>query len=222
MAAQTNAIQLAERPMDPQTECRLLSLAPELRNRIYHEIFSMSTFETPVRLVKFIVKSTDRPQTVLAFLQTCRQIRHEAEGVFFAINHIATPIQSLTQPLSTGNMSSVRLASIRTLTVRKARTLAIERFVERWLSQMPELKVLTFDEIPCWPPQKLYQILARYHPEVPLHQLSRLDRIRHTRPHYQRSMKHAPWRWEVSGEEFLAFITGGGVKGRITCIGKGE
>lgn len=131
--------------MDPQTGCRLLSLAPELRNKIYYDLFYMSTLEKPIRLL--MVQFEDvrgRPLTVLSLLQTCRQIRCEAEGIFFAVNHIAITWLFVINPRPVDPISAIRLESIRTLTV-EACPRSVEMFVKRRLDQMTGLSVLTFD-----------------------------------------------------------------------------
>ncbi|KAK3629515.1 hypothetical protein LTR22_021883 [Elasticomyces elasticus] len=93
---------------NPQQNSRLLSLTPELRNRIYHYVFCISDGDDMVFLTRSVPANKaishqapsessmlDRIETskpsVLTMLQTCRQILNEAEALFFHLNHFTLP-----------------------------------------------------------------------------------------------------------------------------------
>lgn len=99
--------------------CGFLALPPELRNRIYADHFTLvdewfySPYKVPVRY-----KSWRDEPSVLALLQTCRQIRDEAEGIFFSANHLETSLSEIVGPRSVLSMlSTVRCQSVRRLTL---------------------------------------------------------------------------------------------------------
>lgn len=68
-----------------QPQSTLLTLTPELRNRIYHYVFTVPE-ERGAVIVRRPSPTSDR-HTVLAFLATCRQVLDEAEGLFYHLNH---------------------------------------------------------------------------------------------------------------------------------------
>ncbi|KAK4542832.1 hypothetical protein LTR36_006208 [Oleoguttula mirabilis] len=77
-----------------------LKLPPELRNRIYEQHLTLrdgrhhwyrEPHEVPVR---YIAHGYAKP-TVLALLQTCRQIRREAEAIFFSANRLEVSMRDV-------------------------------------------------------------------------------------------------------------------------------
>ena len=76
----------------PQTHSALLGLPPELRNRIYEHIFYIepTSDENGYSYVPISRDEQVYPDSpsVLALLQTCRQVLSEAEGIFYAINQV--------------------------------------------------------------------------------------------------------------------------------------
>ncbi|KAK5134781.1 hypothetical protein LTR08_006156 [Meristemomyces frigidus] len=92
----------------------LSRLSPELRNQIYH----LALYER--RPVAITPNRTMEP----SLLKTCKQIRNEAELLFYAINHFTaiitfSPSQHLVYWLGQGPKQ--KLALIRSLTVRYER-----------------------------------------------------------------------------------------------------
>ena len=69
-----------EVPLAPQQECRLLSLAPEIRNRIYRYVL-VEDEDSDI-----IIDSDHALPAHPSLLHTCRQIRHEASEIYFAEN----------------------------------------------------------------------------------------------------------------------------------------
>lgn len=63
-----------------QQQCRLFTLPPELRLRIYNDVLSCPS-------MKVIIKRTLSTSN-LAILQTCRRIFAEAETIFYSINEL--------------------------------------------------------------------------------------------------------------------------------------
>ena len=103
-----------------QTPCRLLTLPAEIRIRIYDYVLYVPTADGKLTLVKRRQRVSDNePYSVLAILQTCRQIRNEAEAVFYHINHLRfKDLSQIFAPKSrTCYLGLPRRAAIRTLTV---------------------------------------------------------------------------------------------------------
>ncbi|KAK3645419.1 hypothetical protein LTR56_009146 [Elasticomyces elasticus] len=76
-------------PFALQDGCKLLSIPPELRNRIYEELLLLLANEDG-----YIVLSNDQAAnqqgkfTVLSILGTCQQIEGESMGIFYALNKL--------------------------------------------------------------------------------------------------------------------------------------
>ena len=104
-------------PPRPQTQCRLLALPPEIRNRIYDYTLYVATTDGKVTIDK---RSSAKAYSVLSLLQTCRQVNQEAEGMFYRINHLRS--ENLNRwsypPNFWYGLGERRRESIRTLTVR--------------------------------------------------------------------------------------------------------
>ncbi|KAK3624618.1 hypothetical protein LTR56_014380 [Elasticomyces elasticus] len=101
----------------PQQNSRLLSLTPELRNCIYHSVFCISDEDDMVVLAHL---TTSTKSSVLAILQTCRQILNEAEALFFHLNHFTLRLFSdpeVDLHTLSASLAPRRLASIRNITI---------------------------------------------------------------------------------------------------------
>ena len=79
----------------PQPQSAFLNIPPEIRNHIYKLLLSVqpTAHLGDVRCVSITPppprkrNASSRP-TVLELLLTCRQVLHEAEGIFYAIHHL--------------------------------------------------------------------------------------------------------------------------------------
>ncbi|KAK5121261.1 hypothetical protein LTR85_005427 [Meristemomyces frigidus] len=106
--------------------CLLLALPPELRTQIWTYLLCSTANLDGVVRVKHRPKhyKTRRPShTVLTVLQTCHQIRAEAEGLFYHLNHIYLRpyrrwwTQDRTRPLHfLASLNLIRASSLRTVT----------------------------------------------------------------------------------------------------------
>lgn len=102
-----------------ESECTLLSLPPEIRNVIYQLVLTVNGGIPNSRHVN-IYRRLKRPgnireASVLALLQTCKQINNEATAIFYLINHIHISTMHLKQFV--GAMSVQRLSMIRNISV---------------------------------------------------------------------------------------------------------
>ena len=111
----------------------LLSLPPELRNRIFHHVLTAEPHDRTSRqhrlrlplypddnsILLFAPDDFIRPTTarysVLAMLQTCKQVHNDAEGIFYAINHLSLTALDIEDFAKT--VSPTRLHAIRHFTV---------------------------------------------------------------------------------------------------------
>lgn len=72
--------------------CHLLSLPPEIRNIIYTYVLYVPTPSGRVTLTKS--RTAIRLPSALSILQTCYQIKNEAECIFYHINHLRFPAEA--------------------------------------------------------------------------------------------------------------------------------
>ena len=107
---------------NPQTECRIFGLPPELRNEIYLLVFAVPTNKRGTVIVSNSSLHMLAKPTVLSILQTCRLIRNEAEGLFYNKHDIEIGIQN--HEFGSNDIenfmkctNALRLAAIRALTV---------------------------------------------------------------------------------------------------------
>ena len=98
-----------------------LSLPPEIRNRIYdyHLIMNDARHGRPTKVqISNISTTYYKQRSALALLQTCHQIHDEAEGIFFATNHLQVFLRDVVAIRCIfGMMGTVRCEAIRRLTV---------------------------------------------------------------------------------------------------------
>lgn len=123
-------ITIAMRRHHHQMQCLLLALEAETRHRIYNYVFFIPTATGKVTLViqrkrtkRAKPPSTALPFSVLALLQTCQQIRDEAEPIFYNINHLQLRDRDDRSGFSTlfqhpYSIGKARREAIRALTVR--------------------------------------------------------------------------------------------------------
>ncbi|KAK3723276.1 hypothetical protein LTR37_001999 [Vermiconidia calcicola] len=103
-----------------QQQSRLLSLPPEIRNRIYHYVLAVNNSIDSEDNVAAVVHDGvfymyDTP-SVLSMLQVCQQLHNEAEATFYAINWLELPprgISGFTQSISTTRLSAIHRIYIR-------------------------------------------------------------------------------------------------------------
>jgi len=113
----------------PQLQCRLLTIAPEIRNRIYDFVFTVATDDDTVKLCCIRNPSTRygghhanlTSPSVLVLLQTCRQVLNEAECIFFHVNHFeincyAVGVRGVLGRSRSPSMNQLR--SLRAITIR--------------------------------------------------------------------------------------------------------
>ena len=122
-AATTKMVLLpASRPPDPQTSSRSFTLPPELRNEIYHLVFTqVSNDRKTVTLSNPSINSAKSP-SALSLLQSCKLLRDEAEYLLFSGYHFCMPNNDLyTDPNTFGSFvrrtNPNRLAAIRSLEI---------------------------------------------------------------------------------------------------------
>lgn len=121
-----------------------LDLSGELKNRIYEYVFTVSSdAHGLVRMVKFKRKS--RTPSMLALLETCRQIKNEAEGLVFSTNHLdilahhlgsADPTDNADEEKAGEFLNSISLSRVHSIT-----KLQVSIFKETSFSTV-------FDELP--------------------------------------------------------------------------
>ncbi|KAK1073426.1 hypothetical protein LTR74_001835 [Friedmanniomyces endolithicus] len=113
----------------PQLQCRLLTIAPEIRNRIYDFVFTVATDDDTVKLCCIRNPSTRygghhanlTSPSVLVLLQTCRQVLNEAECIFFHVNHFeincyAVGVRGVLGRSRSPSLNQLR--SLRAITIR--------------------------------------------------------------------------------------------------------
>jgi len=113
----------------PQLQCRLLTIAPEIRNRVYEFVFTIATGDVTARLCCIRNPITRHgghhanltSPSVLVLLQTCRQILNEAECIFFHVNHFeidcyAVGVRGVLGRSKSPSMNQLR--SLRAITIR--------------------------------------------------------------------------------------------------------
>ncbi|KAK3708785.1 hypothetical protein LTR37_011306 [Vermiconidia calcicola] len=131
-------------------QCRLLTLPGEIRNRIYHHIFSIPDRKVTIRKTK--PKSAP---LVLAVLQTSRQIYEESSCIFYHINHLRFYAKNLTafqrskkQSLLLNSLGETRLSAIRSLTISLTEGAEFEIIVCHKLKHFPSLETLELELVP--------------------------------------------------------------------------
>ncbi|KAK3614519.1 hypothetical protein LTR22_027753 [Elasticomyces elasticus] len=157
---------------NPRQNSKLLSLTPELRNRIYHYVFCISDGDDMVFLTRSVPANkaishqipsessmlgrieTSKPSGLI-ILQTCRQILNEAEALFFHLNHFTLP----TIPSDPGGKLKVLTTSLATLRRSSIRTMTIMFPMAHYLggalwqlSRMTGLRTIRFIVYPRYAP----------------------------------------------------------------------
>jgi len=112
----------------PQPQCRLLTIAPEIRNQVYDLLFTIATGDDSVKLcsIRNPITRHSHPAnltspSVLVLLQTCRQVLNEAECIFLHINHFELDCYAVGVRGVLGRSrspSTIQLHSLRTITIR--------------------------------------------------------------------------------------------------------
>ena len=109
---------------EPESSCKLLSLPPEVKNRIYEYVFTVAP--TPVKHPRNEVRflhlrpdtGSEQTASVLSLLSTCREIRKDAAGIFYDQNNIMLTVFGEHNTFAfLATLSKPRLSAIRTLTV---------------------------------------------------------------------------------------------------------
>lgn len=118
---------------NPQTQCRLFNLPPELRNEIYTLVFAVPPNNFGRIALSNSSRHTPDKPTVLSILQSCRLIRDEAEDLFYNTHHleIGNPNHSLGVSYIEAFIkcsNAHRLTAIRTLTVLVADLECVTKF----------------------------------------------------------------------------------------------
>jgi len=139
--------------MDTYDECTLLSLAPELRNRIYEYVLILDCPGKPDDCttvpIKRITAVNGAKPSVLSVLQTCRQICDEAQGVFYAqrlhfqfADLVRLPSNHFCGFLHTACKARLRVLQQITVRVRNAEQITT---TFRYLDACTNLEVVNFD-----------------------------------------------------------------------------
>lgn len=98
----------------PNSDSALLSLPAELRNRIYEYVLVVQNSKLKVDMQRqpSFWRGTDS-HSVLALLQTCRQIHKEARGIFYYENTLC--LTSTTLPSFVASLDLARRTHLRSL-----------------------------------------------------------------------------------------------------------
>jgi hypothetical protein len=73
-----------------QDQCQLFRLPAELRLRIYNHLFLINS--PTVQRKWHPANNTNIRPSVFSILETCQRINHEAEPIFYTINHLQYPL----------------------------------------------------------------------------------------------------------------------------------
>ena len=189
-----------------ETTCRLLALPAEIRSQIYEYVLYVPTASGEVT-----VRPSQAP-SVLAILQTCRQIEDEAKCVFYHINHLRICTREILHPITdcyyedpetlrylTATLDTARAAAVKNLTVRLAGSEPSDFCVSEVINFFPSVTTLHIEI----DPDTLYwaifcdhlittDILARLCSE-----LSRLTELREVRV----TTASPPWKDEGEAEQ---------------------
>ena len=187
-----------------QTRCRLLGLPPEVRNRIYEYVLYVPTTTGKVTLVKrlrppreLIRRKTPRPSspyTVLALLETCRQVYEEAKAIFYYINHLRLDDKGGAREFSSffDNVNEKRRAGMQKLTLRLEDCGDGSLFGFRRVPKCPSLEILHL-ELYIWinddadfmlnTARRLFLLITRLSDKKRLKRLRLIPSPRYPKPH---------------------------------------
>lgn len=138
-------------PPADQRQSRLLSLPPELRNRIYHYHFPK---HRTVSIERPVTRSgrPSQPNGVLAILLTCRQVNDEAAGLFYHLNRFRVSVRHVhprsNAPTFFSVTSAPRLEAVREMTIAG---LSIDQITgrSRQMRDLAKLRILRL-EVNFW------------------------------------------------------------------------
>ena len=124
----------------PQLTSNFFTLSPELRNRIYHLVLHIPGLQ----LVKSDQLPPSAPPSVLSLLQTCRQIRDEAQGIFYACNELrlARPHFDFLRTLSLPRLKAISTVTILTTWFFEVATVLVKR-----CQLLPRLKTIKIQQV---------------------------------------------------------------------------
>lgn len=71
-----------------EENCPLPALPPELRNTMYEYLLTNEPAEGGAVTISRTATARPRRPSVLSVLQTCRQVRDEAQAIFYHENHL--------------------------------------------------------------------------------------------------------------------------------------
>lgn len=80
--------------LSSQSDCHFFRIPPELRNRVHEDLLYVPTRNSCIAIVH--ESETSGKPTVLRLLLTCRQVRDEAEGIFYSQSPSFTGFNSVT------------------------------------------------------------------------------------------------------------------------------
>lgn len=140
------------RVVNPQTQCRLLQLPPELRNEIWTLVMQCprNNAEQFQQALLTTRHNAQRP-SVLSLLLTCRFIQDEAYGIFYSCQFIEVSLQK--EHWARGGLKHL------SKTIGPDRSVAIERLIIT-VDRAMEITMI-FKHLRCLPRVKLAMIELR-------------------------------------------------------------
>ena len=127
---------------DPQSDCRLLALPAELRNRIYEYALSpvdTRASDTRPNLVALPGFLRQKQPPSLSLLQSCRQIRYETEDILYNVNQTNILDQNLRKFVRTSRKS--RLDAIATIVLATTQPLAVVLDLMREMERLESIEI---------------------------------------------------------------------------------
>ncbi|KAK5121256.1 hypothetical protein LTR85_005422 [Meristemomyces frigidus] len=151
---------------DGQASCRLLALPPELRNNIFELVLTVQPDSGDAVTISHASRLDPPAPSVLAILQTCRQVRDEAQTVFYHANHLRcyyhnlglVGIGNMTQFNFLGSISPTRRAAIRAMTVIVSDGVEAKRAV-KVMQRLPGLRSLCLKVMCCNGDERYYDTI---------------------------------------------------------------
>ncbi|KAK3710713.1 hypothetical protein LTR37_010132 [Vermiconidia calcicola] len=164
-----------------ETTCRLLALPAEIRSQIYEYVLYVPTASGEVTI------RPSKAPSLLAILQTCRQIEDEAKCIFYNINHLRICTRAIadgdmysyedpeTLRYLTATLDTARAAAVKNLTVRLAGRRPEEFCVSEVINFFPSVTTLHIELIPD--EDQTWCIFATYPEEILPRLRSNLSRL---------------------------------------------
>ena len=202
----------AIRPMEEEAPT-LLSLPREVRNVIYHHVLTIKKRNNNTITISH--HRIAKRHSVLVMLQSCQQIRIEAEGIFYSMNDLGVVLSEISRFVAT--LSSKRLRAIQRFGIWDIENRIVARVAVRMLQPLPKLTRLHF----CMKYCNLDDLFSLLHPaelmsfNLLVIQFHQLRKIRFPGPrggYLKERMKHGQTLMEKVEQELQHAI----VCGRIT------